>query len=199
MKTMKFGAILLLVSPLSFSELLPFDFNKSYDVYELQGDTPENVENSFDKRAGFLKKNNFDGYTAWEYKFNVDDDSCEIKDFNLQIKYILPRLNILNSYSQSREDYRDYLEKLYRHEEQHCAITLSQLSKMYAIFINGQSKNCSKEIEKTYLIEDNITKFNQQFDTYTDHGAIELAVSPFGEDNYLKYCKIDFSPFINGI
>ncbi|RYU68956.1 DUF922 domain-containing protein, partial [Aliivibrio finisterrensis] len=94
MKTMKFGAILLLVSPLSFSELLPFDFNKSYDVYELQGDTPENVENSFDKRAGFLKKNNFDGYTAWEYKFNVDDDSCEIKDFNLQIKYILPRLNI---------------------------------------------------------------------------------------------------------
>ncbi|MDO6706356.1 hypothetical protein [Photobacterium sp. 1_MG-2023] len=39
--------------------------------------------------------------------------------------------------------------------------------------------------------ESNITEMNRNFDVYTNHGEIELAVSPFGEDDFLPHCKIE--------
>ncbi len=37
-------------------------------------------------------------------------------------------------------------------------------------------------------------KDTELFDVYTSHGEIELAVSPFGEERYLKLCEIPYEP-----
>ena len=59
---------------------LDFPFQKKFELYEVSGNSVDEIEHSFDTyRPDFMIKDGFDGRTAWKYDFHTNDDSCEIK------------------------------------------------------------------------------------------------------------------------
>ncbi|MDV5168627.1 DUF922 domain-containing protein [Photobacterium rosenbergii] len=179
--------------------LLPFSFSTHYEVYIVEGDTISDVEVSFDSdKPKFLKDKNADGYTGWEYDYWADDNTCEIKAFNLDITYKLPRIKQSVASPEISELYREYIEQLYRHEETHCALTVMTINHIYQAFKKGQEGNCTEQNHRVNKLTDRINEDNELFDTYTNHGEIELAVSPFGEEPFYPVCKIPFSGMMAG-
>ncbi|MEZ8245174.1 hypothetical protein BCT10_08160 [Vibrio splendidus] len=173
---------------------LDFTFEKKFEVYEISGNSVEEIERSFNARPGFLVNEGFDGYTAWKYDFHTNDDSCEINEFKLEVTYTLPKFEMSKTSPESAEEFRPYLEKLYRHEQIHCALAVKSMHEIYLTFTCGQSRGCSGANDKVTELEGDLVKSNALFDVYTSHGEIELAESPFGEKPYLKICEIPFAP-----
>ena len=179
---------------------LGFPIFKKYDFYILKGNTQEEIEISYEtERPKSLKRENLDGYTSWEYKFWTDDETCEIKQFSLEVTYKIPRLVVSKFSPETSESYREYLEALYRHEEIHCAIATKITHEMYLAFKEGQHGSCAKQNEVVIALESQINEDNELFDTFTNHGEIELTESHFGEEGYLSLCKIPYSPIANSI
>ncbi|WP_253822786.1 DUF922 domain-containing protein [Vibrio aestuarianus] len=110
---------------------LDFPFQKKFEVYEISGNSVEEIERSFNARPEFLVNEGFDGYTAWKYDFHTDDDSCEIHEFELEVTYTLPKFEMSKTSDESAEEFRPYLEKLYRHEQIHCALAVKSMHEMY--------------------------------------------------------------------
>jgi predicted secreted Zn-dependent protease len=173
---------------------LDFPFQKKFEVYEISGNSVEEIERSFNARPEFLVNEGFDGYTAWKYDFHTDDDSCEIHEFELEVTYTLPKFEMSKTSDESAEEFRPYLEKLYRHEQIHCALAVKSLHEMYLAFKRGQRGECSSANDRVIELEGDLVESNALFDVYTSHGEIELAESPFGERPYLKVCEIPFAP-----
>lgn len=171
-----------------------FPFQKKFEVYEVSGNSVEEIERSFNARPGFLVNEGFDGYTAWKYDFHTNDDSCEINEFKLEVTYTLPKFETSKTSPESAEEFRPYLEKLYRHEQIHCALAVKSMHEIYLTFTGGQSRGCSGANDKVTELEGDLVKSNALFDVYTSHGEIELPESPFGEKPYLKICEIPFAP-----
>ena len=178
---------------------LPFSFSTHYEVYIVEGDSISDIEASFDAdKPKFLKDRNADGYTGWEYDYWTDDNTCEIKVFNLDITYKLPRIKQSVTSPEITELYREYIEQLYRHEETHCALTVMSVNQIYQAFKKGQKGNCTEQNQTADKLAGRVKEDNELFDTYTNHGEIELAVSPFGEEPFYPVCKIPFSGMMTG-
>ncbi len=173
---------------------LDFPFQKKFEVYEISGNSVEEIEHSFNSRPDFLVNEGFDGYTAWKYDFHTHDDSCEIHEFDLEVTYALPKFEMSRTSAESAEEFRPYLEKLYRHEQTHCALVVKSIHEMYLAFKLGQRGGCSSANDRVIELEGDLVEINALFDVYTSHGEIELAESPFGEEPYLKVCEIPFAP-----
>ena len=173
---------------------LNFTFEKKFEVYEVSGNSVKEIERSFNARPEFLVNEGFDGYTAWRYDFNTNDDTCEINEFKLEVTYTLPKFEMSKTSPESAEEFRPYLEKLYRHEQIHCALAVKSMHEIYLTFTGGQSRGCSGANDKVTELEGDLVKNNALFDVYTSHGEIELPESPFGEKPYLKICEIPFAP-----
>ncbi|WP_282178302.1 DUF922 domain-containing protein [Vibrio nereis] len=54
---------------------------------------------------------------------------------------------------ESTEEFRSYLEKLYRHEQFHCARAVKSMREIYLAFTDGQRGNCSKANERVIELE----------------------------------------------
>lgn len=174
---------------------LDFPFQKKFEIYGVGGDSIDEIEHSFDtNKFNFLKESGFDGYTEWKYDFYTSDETCEIHDFHLEVTYTLPQLAKSMTSPESTEEFRSYLEKLYRHEQSHCALAVKSMREIYLAFTDGQRGNCDKANERVIEFEGELEESNALFDVYTSHGEIELGESPFGEERYLDVCKIPFSP-----
>lgn len=173
---------------------LDFPFQTKFEVYEIGGNSVEEIERSFNARPEFLVTKGFDGYTAWKYDFNTNDDSCEIYEFELEVTYTLPKFEMSKTSVESAEEFRPYLEKLYRHEQIHCALAVKSVHEIYLTFKSGQHGGCSSANDRVIELEGYLVESNALFDVYTSHGEIELEESPFGEEPYLKICEIPFAP-----
>ena len=179
---------------------LPFSFTTQYEVYSVEGHTVADIEKSFeDEKPLFLKVREADGYTGWRFDYWTDDDTCEIKAFSLDITYKLPQLKKSAVSPEITELYREYIKQLYRHEETHCALTVMSVNEMYLAFEKGQKGHCAEQGKKVAEHIEKISGDNERFDTYTNHGEIELAVSPFGEERYHSVCKIPFSGIVSSL
>ncbi|MFA0612072.1 DUF922 domain-containing protein [Vibrio sp. 10N.222.49.B4] len=195
MKKIVLSIVCLMTSCLANADVkLDFTFEKKFEVYEISGNSVEEIERSFNARPGFLVNEGFDGYTAWKYDFHTNDDSCEINEFKLEVTYTLPKFETSKTSPESAEEYRPYIEKLYRHEQIHCALAVKSMHEIYLTFTGGQSRGCSGANDKVTELEGDLVKSNALFDVYTSHGEIELPESPFGEKPYLKICEIPFAP-----
>ncbi|MDO6706359.1 DUF922 domain-containing protein [Photobacterium sp. 1_MG-2023] len=172
-------------------EQLPFPFHKAYEIYSVSGHSDAEIDASYEKRPAHLKEKGFDAYLAWNYDFYYDDLTCEIDFFTLDVKYTLPQLSISPENEALLKGDFVYAKQLYAHEERHCAIALSQLHAIYQLIKKGQRDGCETVQDLIDVHESNITEMNRNFDVYTNHGEIELAVSPFGEDDFLPHCKIE--------
>ncbi len=65
---------------------LDFPFQKKFEVYEISGNSVEEIERSFNARPEFLVNEGFDGGdTAWKYDFHTNDDSCEFMNLSLKL------------------------------------------------------------------------------------------------------------------
>ncbi|UIP28079.1 DUF922 domain-containing protein [Photobacterium sp. TLY01] len=172
-------------------EVLPFPFHKAYEIYSVSGHSDEEIDASYEKRPAHLKEINIDASAAWDYDFYYDDQTCDIDFITLDVTYTLPQLRISSENQEFMKAYLAYTNKIYAHEERHCAIALSQLHAIYQLIKQGQRDGCGTVQDLIGEHESNITEMNRNFDVYTNHGEIELAVSPFGEDDFLPYCKIE--------
>ncbi|ASO31010.1 hypothetical protein CG015_17595 [Vibrio anguillarum] len=174
---------------------LDFPFQKKFELYEVSGNSVDEIEHSFDTdRPDFMIKDGFDGHTAWKYDFYTNDDSCEINKFSLEVTYILPKFEMSKTSPESAEGFRSYMEKLYRHEQIHCALAVKSMHEIYLAFKNGQRGKCSSTNDRVIELEDELVENNALLDIYTSHGEIELEKSPFSEERYLKICEIPFPP-----
>ncbi|EIO3984836.1 DUF922 domain-containing protein [Vibrio vulnificus] len=190
-------ACLMMSSQANADVRLDFPFQKKFEVYEITGNSVEEIEHSFNSRPDFLVNEGFDGYTGWKYDFHTNDDTCEIYKFELEVTYILPKFEMSRTSAESAEsaeEFRPYLEKLYRHEQIHCALAVKSMQEMYLAFKRGQRGGCSSANDRVIELEGDLVESNALFDVYTSHGEIELAESPFGEEPYLKICEIPFAP-----
>ena len=195
MKKIVLSIVCLMTSCLANADVkLDFTFEKKFEVYEISGNSVEEIERSFNARPEFLVNEGFDGYTAWKYDFNTNDDTCEINEFKLEVTYTLPKFEMSKTSVESAEEFRLYLEKLYRHEQIHCALAVKSMHEIYLAFKGGQRGGCSSANDRVTELESDLVKSNALFDVYTSHGEIELAESPFGEKPYLKICEIPFAP-----
>ena len=76
MKKILLSIVCLLASSQSNADVrLDFPFQKNFEVYEISGNSVEEIEHSFNSRPDFLVNEGFDGYTAWKYDFNTNDDT----------------------------------------------------------------------------------------------------------------------------
>ncbi|EGQ8961617.1 DUF922 domain-containing protein [Vibrio parahaemolyticus] len=196
MKKIAFVILCLSLSGYTYSNAeLGFPFHKKFEIYKVVGDRVDDIENSFDEsRPTFLKENGFDGYTAWKYDFHTDDDTCEIYNFSLRVTYTLPQIEMSTVSPESTEEFHSYIEKLYRHEQVHCALTVKSMREIFLAFKSGQNGDCSKANQRTIDLESELEENHDLFDVYTSHGEIELGESPFGEERYLKVCEIPYEP-----
>ena len=199
MKNIAFLIISLLVSGQSYSkDELGFPFQKKYEIYKVEGNSQSEINASFDaNKPNALKQKGYDGYTSWTYSYNADYQTCKIYDFNLQVNYTLPQIKMSAVSPQSTEYFRSYIEKLYRHERVHCAITLKSIHDIYLAFKAGQHGNCGQAHQKARELENAIQQNNELFDAYTSHGDIELPDHPFGEGSYLTFCDIPYEPIFS--
>ncbi|MGF1736547.1 DUF922 domain-containing protein [Photobacterium satsumensis] len=198
MKIFIFFLVFLPLRGLAIDTPLPFAFTTQYEIYSVEGDIVSDIEKSFEEEKPlFLKVREADGYTEWRYDYWIDDDTCEIKAFSLEITYKLPQIKKSAVSPETTELYREYIKKLYRHEETHCALTVMSVSEMYIAFEKGQKGNCAEQSKKVAELVEKVSSDNERFDTYTNHGEIELAVSPFGEEAFYPICKIPFSGIVD--
>ncbi|MCZ4374280.1 DUF922 domain-containing protein [Vibrio diazotrophicus] len=196
MKKSVFVILFLLVSSYGYADNdLDFPFRIDFQIYKVVGDSTGEIETSFNEsKPDFLKKNGFDGYTGWNYDFHTNDDTCEIYDFSLRVTYTLPQIEISTITPESAEAFRSYTEKLYRHEQVHCALTVKSVRDIFFAFKSGQYGNCAEANHRAIELENELEENNELFDVYTSHGEIELTESLFGEEGYLNICEIPFDP-----
>ncbi len=196
MKKIVLVSLYLLLSSYTYAKTdLGFPFHKDFEIYKVVGDNSDEIEHSFDEsRPAFLKEMGFDGYTAWKYNIHTDDETCEIYDFSLRVTYTLPQIEKSTISPESSEEFRSYIEKLYRHEQVHCAIAVKFIREIFVSFRAGQNGECSRANQRTLELEKELKESNELFDVYTSHGEIELAESPFGEESYLEICEIPYEP-----
>lgn len=168
---------------------LNFEFKKNHSYYVVEGNSEEEVELSFEQnKPKWLSNYGFDAYTMYKYDFDVDNNTCEINTFYLNVDYTLPKLKTENK--NIEHSYSNYIDELYLHEATHCAITLNIINKIYYKFKHGQKDKCSENLRDVITLEKEIKESNKKFDLYTNHGEIKLGLSPFGEEDFLKYCII---------
>ncbi|MDN2480579.1 DUF922 domain-containing protein [Vibrio agarivorans] len=195
-------SVVLVISLLNASHALGIDnlnfpFKKHYEIYTVTGSNADEIEHAFNHdRPDHLKQKGFDGYTAWTYDFHTNDHSCELYEFSLAVTYTLPQIVVSDTSLEAAEEFRAYIEKLYRHEQVHCALTVKSMHDIFTAFTNGRDSNCSKANRRVIALQSELITNNEKFDIYTAHGEIELANSPFGEEGYLKYCDIPFDPIV---
>lgn len=196
MKKIAFSITCLMAPSYCYSNTeVGFPFQKKFEIYKVVGNSADEIEKSFNgSKPNFLKMNGFDGHTAWKYNFRTDDETCEIYDFGLRITYTIPQLEMSILSPESTEEYRSYIEKLYRHERVHCALTVKYMREIFLAFKAGQHGECGSANQRTIELERELKEDNERFDVYTSHGEIELAESPFGEESYLKVCEIPYEP-----
>ncbi len=198
MQKIIFLSLGILVSDYTYAKAeLEFPFQKEFQIYQVVGDSADEIEHSFNEsRPTFLKEIDFDGYTAWKYHFHADDETCEIYDFSLRVTYTLPQIIKSKTSPKSAEEFRFYLEKLYRHEQVHCAIAVKFMHDIFSSLKVGQNGRCDIANQRIVELEKELKENNELFDVYTSHGEIELAESPFGEESYLKICEIPYEPIL---
>ncbi|HDZ9223226.1 TPA: DUF922 domain-containing protein [Vibrio cholerae] len=194
-KVLLVATYLIFVGQVFASSDLGFPFQKQIEIYLVGGANVDEVNLSFDaNKPNVLEAKGFDAYTSWKYDFYTNDDTCEIYEFNLGVKYTLPRIDSLSTSKEVSEEFRTYLEQLYRHEQVHCALVAKFMHEAFLTFKEGQNGECSIANQKVTKLESEFEENNALFDVYTSHGKIELAESPFGEENYLDMCKIPIEP-----
>lgn len=187
---------MLFSSNINADSLIDFTLDVEYQPYSVIGGTSEEIDSYFDNEKPFFLKNvNLDAYTSWKYDIKYDDESCNIESYNVKILYTLPQIQSTDNHSQIFEDFSFYLNQLYRHEETHCAISVKLFQNIYTALKKGQSGNCKKQLLIIDNLEMQIKKQNELFDVYTNHGEIELEISPFSESEFYPVCKINIPKY----
>jgi hypothetical protein len=182
--------VLIFTTPFTVGKELNFPININAEFYDVVINNDGDVER-VDKPL-FLKQLGFDAYTFWDYNFYADDTTCEIKDFSLDIKYTFPRIILVGGNLERQHYYfNDYVSELIKHEYTHCAITTKKMHDIYLELTTNSHVPCKEKAEKVYILEQEIEEANILFDTYTNHGEIELEVSPFNEDDYYSHCVVN--------
>lgn len=195
-----FISLILIIFNYAKAESQPdigYSLEINYQTYNVIGETETEINTSFNNKIKFIENTDIDAYTQWNYNIINDDTTCEINKFSVNVTYILPQIIISDSNKKAASLFKSYLERLYRHEETHCAISVKLLHDIYIAIEKGQSSNCNDQREIADRLEQDISKSQEAFDMYTNHGEIELANSPFGEEKYLAYCKISLPVFKN--
>ncbi|MGY5832888.1 DUF922 domain-containing protein, partial [Vibrio vulnificus] len=120
--------------------LLGYQLDIKYKPYIVTGNNSDELNASFDNdKPKFMIENHADGYTQWKYDIINDDETCELKKFDVEITYILPQLEMSDRNNEAVSEFKPYVEKLYRHEETHCAIAVHLFHEIYLAIKKGQS------------------------------------------------------------
>lgn len=182
--------VLNFTPPFTVGKELNFPINISAEFYDIVIDNDGSVGRA--NKPLFLEQLGFDAYTSWDYNFYTDDTTCEVEGFSLDIKYTLPRIVSEDGDLELQHHYFNYhVSELVEHEYTHCAITTKKVHDTYLELTTNPHLPCKKKAEKIYLLEKEIKETNIRFDTYTNHGKIQLEVSPFNESDYYSHCSIN--------
>ncbi|CAK2041663.1 DUF922 domain-containing protein [Vibrio crassostreae] len=175
-----------------------YPFSKHYEIYTVKGRNLEQVDASFEQAMpSWLYSAGFDAYTKYQYDFNIDEDTCHIHRFSFEVTYTLPQLVINEESKQLKQEYESYLNKLYRHEEIHCAISMEIVDKMYdaARYGLNNPKKCALSLKQIRIFENTLLEVNKQFDRETNHGEFPDRSSLLVTPQYIDKCKIERQPF----
>ncbi|EGR2120243.1 DUF922 domain-containing protein [Vibrio cholerae] len=168
--------------------------NKSYRVYSVTGKSYEEIDQSFAQNPYTSLTRGFDAYTSYRYSLYMDGASCTINTIELNIEYVLPKLLLEYEDIHLGFDYKDYLEKLYAHEEYHCILTLKELEKIVDVAEYGRKNNtCKSSLETISVIESNLQNKHDEFDKVTMHGKYSRTVIK-DEFERVEKCKITVEP-----
>ncbi|WP_286298647.1 DUF922 domain-containing protein [Vibrio apostichopi] len=188
----------IMFSHMAMSETLPLGYSLSveYQPYTVTGNTVDEIKRSFrEDKPQHLKDSGFDGLTNWQYKTSHNSETCKLSKLDVSITYTLPQIQRSQANREAVDEFKFYMGQLYRHEEMHCAIAAKLFQEVYLAYKQGESGDCKHQLTIVEGLYARLQQESDEFDSYTNHGATELAVSPFGEEAYYTHCRIKLSKY----
>ena len=167
-----------------------FTLNKKYEIYNIYGKNGDELDRSFEnQRPKALTDQGFDALTKWKYDLSYDNRDCEIINYSVDIKYVLPNIDTSELSDDLKSEVYDFNRKMFAHEEYHCAIVSKYMNDIYNSLKKGQKSDCHSHIREIDTLVNETNKANDLFDKATNHGDVDVDVDPIYE-NYLEMCKI---------
>ncbi|MBY7699339.1 DUF922 domain-containing protein [Vibrio harveyi] len=175
----------------SASDRPDYKLIKSYEIYDIYGSTPEELEESFVKqKPRALVETGFDATTDWDYDMSYDTNTCRATDLTLYVDFTLPIIHTSKLTDEVKKNVTEYTNAIYAHEQVHCSLIIEKINSMYDKVRKGEKGDCDEYYKKVSdEITNSINKVNKEFDRSTDHGR---KPTDFSKYKYMNLCKFPF-------